>query len=346
MKQILKYSLVVLVLFACKRDKVDSIGPSYISAPDGFFVANFTATPNPVNFNTGLKSVSFYADFTAPVSWTLTIVGQRSGAVRVLRGISQGLPFVVWNGNHDGVIFFKSNELATATLSFFGTEYTASTVFKITGAPNFTSCGHFPSFGDFESPSFIKHANGWHAFNDRTPNPPIPNVEQGPDSAQIAYNGDLVKAVQGKYFYYIRGKGEQQVFVSGIQFDGGMSGGPLPADADQVYGTGDPNAGVELEYQEADGDEPNDIYNGATDDAFTAKFTLDHKGWKLFSFKYSTLTPSLNALFGGSGNHVHEPDKLKSFDLVLVKKLSPDSPIEVYFDYPIITVGGPFKPCR
>ncbi len=346
MKTILKYSIVWIALFSCHREKVDFLGPGYIFAPEGFHVTSFTANSSSVNFTS--SSAVFSAAFTHPVSWILTITGTQSGAVHEIRGISSGLDNVEWKGTHDQATFFRTGETVTATLSFYGTSLSSSLPITIAAAPNYTTCGTFARYGDFETPSLITPMNGWHAFNSPVP---IPNVEQGIDSVAVDYTGKPVPSVQGKRYYYIKGKGNQQVFVSGVQYTGPLTP-VLPADPDQVwvnmyiYGTGDANTGVELEYQEADFDGTSPGYQGTDDDAFVAKITLDHKGWKLFSFQYSKLTPSLNADFGGSGNKIHEPDRLRSFDLILLKSSKPDSPVEVYFDYPIITVGGPFKPCK
>jgi hypothetical protein len=354
MKPIFKYctllllSGLVVALVSCKREEVDFIGPSYISAPEGFSVPIFTGTPSPIDFT--VNSVAFNATFTSSVSWTLTVKGQQSGALYKTNGISDGLTNVIWKGTHSGVSFFKTGETAIATLSFFGTSYTASTSVVISKARNFNGYGQHPPGGDFENPTLIKHASGWHAFNDPTP---IPNSTQGVGSSEIDYKGNVVTAIQGNNYYYIRGLGNQQYFVSGIQYDTGMPLSPAtPADANNVwvnmyiYGTGDPNTQVELEYQEADADGTQAGYQGTDDDAFVARIVLDHVGWKLFSFQYSKLTPSLNAPFGGSGNKIHEPNTLRSFDLVLIKKSKADSPVEVYFDYPIITTGGPFDPTK
>lgn len=346
MKHLFKFSVLLLVMVACSRDKKDFLGPAYISAPEGFGVTSFTTSAATVNFTSG--TIQFNSTFTSAVTWVLTITGEQSGAVHQIKGISNGFTNLTWTGNHDEVYFFRSGETAVATLSFFGTTYTSSVSFQITTAPDYTTCGRFANDADFENPAMITHANGWHAFDDPTP---IPNVDQGVGTAEIDYTGKVVPSVQGTRYYYIRGLGNQNVFVSGIQ-NTDIIMPLLPANPDSVwvnmfiYGTGDPNAGVELEYQEEDADGSAFGYQGTDDDAFVAKFTLEHTGWKLFSFKYSDLVPSLNLPFGGSGNHIHEPHRLQSFDLVLVKKTDPNSPIEVYFDYPIITVGGPFKPCK
>jgi hypothetical protein len=340
MKTIFKFSIAILIaLSACHREKNDFLGPAYISVPDGFNVTAFSGTPSPVDFMSSI--VKFNSTFTHSVSWTLTIKGQKSGAFRQIKGISKGFTNVRWNGSHDGIAFFRKGEQATATLSFYGTTYTSAITIDITDVPDFTLCGQFPQNGDFEDTSKI-HFPNWARFN---------VAEQGVDSMAIDYNGNVVPAIQGKKYYYIKGLGTQAVFVDGIQYVGPMMPA-LPATPDNVwvnmfiYGTGNANTAVDIEYQEADADGTNFGYTGTDDDAFVAHITVDHVGWKLFSFKYSSLVPSANANFGGSGNKIHEPSTLMSFDLVLLKKSDPNSPVEVYFDYPIITVGGPFKPCK
>jgi hypothetical protein len=357
MKHVFKFSVLsvlLLVLGACKRDKAEYLGPGYISAPAGFAVTSFTATPSLVNFTT--DSVMFNATFSHAVSWTLTLVGQTSGATFQRKGVSNSLVNFPWGGTHDGIFFFRKGENVTATLSFFGTNLTSTATVQIATPRNFKVYGQFPITGDFEQREFIEPSYGppvvyspyWAHFNFPTP---IPNVVQGLDSAAIDRLGNVVPSVEGKLYYYIKGKGNQQVFVSGIQYTG-MLLPALPATPDNiwinmyVYGTGDKNAGIELEYQEEDADGSSTGYQGSDDDAFVARILLDHVGWKLVSYKYSDLTPSLNAPFGGSGNHIHEPHRLRSFDMVLLKKVNPDEPVEVYIDFPIITVGGPFNPSK
>ncbi len=345
MKQLLTFSVLLILLLACSRKKADFLGPAYISAGEGFDVTSFTATPSPVDFT--LESVTLNATFTKSVTWKLAITGDKSGALYEVEGVSGGLENVLWKGNNSGVSFFRAGETATATLSFFGTSATWSTTITIKKVPNFTAYGQFPTWGDFENRRKINQANLWFPFGGV-------GVTWGVDSMAIDYSGNLVPSVQGKGYYFIKGLGTQPQFVSGIQSAALTT--PLPATPDNIwvnmyiYGTGDANAGVELEYQEKDADGTDNSgsgYQGTDDDAFVTYITLSHKGWKLFSFKYSDLTITKNKEFGGCcGNRIHEPERLVSFDLILVKKTNPDAPIEVYFDYPIITVGGPFDPSK
>ncbi len=351
MKALFKFSVLLILLAACKREKLDYIGPAYVSAPLGFEVTSFTSSLSSVDFTS--DSIKINAVFSSEVSWKLSITGQTSGAVYELSGISSGLKNMDWKGGNTGVFFFRTGENVVATLSFYGTELSSSITIKIITARDFRINNRFLPYGDFENPLKINDANNWHAFNNTTP--PIPNVVQGVDSMAIDYNGNIVPSVQGKNYYFIKGVGNQSVFVSGVSYTRN-SGGPLfnntlPATPDNIwvniyiYGTGDANIAVDLEYKEDDTGIV-DAYDPKHDDAFVAHLTLNHKGWKLFSFKYSDLVPSTTSGFGDKGNKIHEPERLVTWDLVLMKKSNPDSPVEVYFDYPIVTVGGPFNPSK
>ena len=359
MNHILKFSIILIVITACHREKTDFIGPAYISAPAGFAVTNFTSSSTSINLFSPASKVSFNATFSSTVSWILTITGQQSGAVSTITGTSNGLSNLEWKGVQNNIYFFRKGENVTVTLSFYGNIYTASSSsIHLLGVPNFPSIGLFSQYGDFEIPSQVlpyyatpnnHYSSFWASFN--FPDS-IPHMAQGIDSAAVDYNGNKVHSVQGLYYYYIKGLGNQSSYVSGLQYYGALipSSSTLPADPSQVwvnmyiYGTGDANNSVDLEYQEADAGHT--TYTANQDDAWVAHLTLDHKGWKLFSIKYSDLVITSNTLFGGSGNHVMEPNRIASWDIVLIKKSNPNSPVEVYFDYPIITKGGPFIPYK
>jgi len=363
MKSILKYSILLLVMFACHRDKVDYLGPAYVSAPADFAVTNFTVTPASVNLATVTGKATFNATFSSTVSWILTIKGNQSGAVKKFTGLSNGLTNLTWNGVHDDLFFFRKGEDATATLSFYGNTLSPSVSFHIINVPNFKGFGgkgFFTNFGDFETPTQIVPTGHWHAFNvggSTGDSIIVHNVTQGVDSAQIDYQGNKVPAVQGYYYYYIKGLGDQNNYVSGIQGgENGLDFSPqintttVPSDPTRVwvnvylYGTGDPNALVYLEYNETDFDGTSPGFTPTDDDKWVSIVPLTHKGWKLFSFRYSDLSISTIIADGDNGNHIKEPNRLQFFDFTLVKKTNPKSPVEMYFDYPIITVDGPFVP--
>jgi len=377
MKRIVRFSTIVTVAFigvtlACSRQNPSYIGPAYIAAPDGFSTSALKPNKTSVNFPV---PVNYNATFTSTVSWILTITGQTSGAVHVIEGTSANLSNVAWSGGMDGVEFFQTGEVAVATLSFYGTSLTTSASVTITGAANYAYCGYFAPSAGFNTPSGNIPNNGWNFFN-KSPNPKLPggspfntflttivNVKQGvavsggtgDNALQSDRNGNLVVAPEGAGYYYIKGLGDQSAYVSGVGFGTYMPqaigmytslASYSPSDIwvnVYLYGSGDANAKAQLEFQESAG--PLIAPNPVNDNYWEAYVTLNHKGWKLFSFKYSDLTVSTIKLNGGNGDGIQNPGKLWGFDVTLQKVSNPNSPVELFMDYPIITIGGPFKPC-
>lgn len=327
----------VAALGSCDIEDADYIGPAVISAPEDFEVTAFAASSDSANFDS--DAVDFAATFSDPVSWTLTIEGAASGAKKSFNGLSDVVD-ITWQGGHDGTYFFRQGEAVTATLSFLGTDKAETLNLDLGATADLTIGSVFPKSGNFEVDAEIDFPS-WARFN---------VTEQGVDSMARDRNGSLVKPVEGKGYYYIKGIGGDPVFVDGIQYLGPWS--DIPADPDSVYfniflyGSEDPNATLVIELQEEDEDGIKAGYQGQDDDAFVTEVNLTHKGWKMFTFRYSDLTPSVNADFGGSGNKTMEPDRMKGIVLVLLKIQDPSSEVEVFFDYPIITFGGPFNPSK
>lgn len=366
MKRTFKFSLVTILFFtgliiACNRKKQDMIGPAYVAAPEGFEIIDFTSSsvpPATVNFIT--TKVTFNATFSSSVTWFLTIVGQQSGAVYEVSGTGSSINSVLWGGSHTGLFFFRSGESVTATVSAFGSSVTKSLTVNIGTRANFNTCqgGNYPRNADFETPVQVLPPSGnWASFN--YPAGQIVNVVQGitgvdDDSTQFPYdrNGQRIPAVQGKNYYFIKGLGDTPSFVSGLLYNRVIGADSIKTrDPDElwfnvlVYGTGDPNAMMDIEFQEADLP-GNNFYDPTLDDAWIYHLDLKHVGWKMFSIKYSELVRSNNPDLGGRGNQIREPHRLRQFAFVLLKKNNPNAPVEVFFDYPIFTIGGPFKPCK
>ena len=69
---------------------------------------------------------------------------------------------------------------------------------------------------------------------------------------------------------------------------------------------------------------------------------MNFTGWKLFSFKYSSIPFATNKFFGGNGNKINEPQSVSLIDF----NLETDFPGNhfAHLDFPIITYGGPFDP--
>jgi len=367
MKRMFRFSLVIIlvllaVVIACNRKKQDLIGPSYVAAPEGLSATFSTAAPIPalgVDFVLTPK-VNFNASFLASaapatVSWIVTIVGQQSGAMYQISGTVSSFTNIQWGGSHTGLFFFRTGETATATLSFMGSSYTKSVNILIKRQASFNTCGTYPKNADFETPSQVLPPSGnWASFN--YPVGTIVNVKQGisgVDSTNFRLDrlGNLITAVQGKNYYYMGGFGDSPSFVTGLEYLSMASTPITSADPNNVWfnvyvhGSGDINAGLDIEFHEAD--LPGDAgYTGKVDDSWIYHLELKHTGWKLLSFKYADLAISTNPDLGGHGNKIMEPNRLREVAFVLLKKLNPNAPVEVFIDYPIFTYGAPFKPCK
>jgi uncharacterized membrane protein YciS (DUF1049 family) len=107
MKTVLKFFLaLVFFLVSCKRDanKLDSIGPNYVTTEEEFSISS-----NPANF-TSDGSVHFTAKLTVSSSWKIEIRGSKSGAIKRFSGTSQfiDLSNTEWDGSSDTTVKFRS----------------------------------------------------------------------------------------------------------------------------------------------------------------------------------------------------------------------------------------------
>lgn len=334
-------SLALLATTSCKREDAEYLGPAVVYAPADFNVADFTVSDTIANFTNG--DILFNASFSSFVSWELTVVGLESKAIKSFQGKSDNITDLAWNGGNDGVFFFREGEAVSAKLIFYGTLLMPKIDLVVDKAADLSVQGSLLKAGDFE---LRDSTSLWYSFEG------IPNVESKRDSIAKDYSGKRVNAVQGKSYFSIRGMGDpaQTAFVTGVEY-AGLIRPKLTENAEEVwfnvyvYGSGDANMRLDIEMHE---DDINTLrgYNGKMDDSFVGTVIMSHKGWKLFSFKYSDLPASVNADFGGSGNKIYEPHRIAAVAFILLKATDPTSPVEVYFDYPIFTVGGPFDPSK
>lgn len=338
----LKMLLAAGTIFAfasCERTDVDQIGPSVYIAPDNFQVQDsLAANPSEVNFND--ENVDFSAAMSDQASWTISIRGMQSGAVKDISGNQPVINAAnaSWNGNHSGTVFFETGETAVASLSFMGSDVTMHDTITINEAKDFgASPNHLLlTAGGFEDPSDIAFPT-WVPFND---------YEQG-----VASDINGISAVQGNNYYYIDGANPADNYVDGIRYDFSSFPSALqgvePSEVwVNIYLYGEGNEDVQFTYslKEADGDEDNDEYAETEDDAMEVSVTPD-EGWNLYSFRYDNLSPSTAADFGGSGNKVHEPHRLRSVQFNLNSQTMGEN-VRLIFDYPIITIGAPFDPTK
>lgn len=371
--------LPIISLWSCKRDYNDAgyVGTAYISASENFAITTpFSIQNSGSDINStfetdfSIDDISFRAEFNEPVSWEILIQGVKSHATCLLRGVSSSINSLnsKWNGYHDGIYFFESEDSLIVTLSVIGYKEKSIKSFKIApnGQKNYKLAKPNMSFiyrTDFEQVSSIL-------------NPNTLNINFFPTQFSISPSGvqtgsvlqsDNIKAPEGKRYGMVSGRSTAAngFFVGGIQHRVGTIGTYYInwTDPSQVYvnlyvnGVDNllPNskpAGVlNFEFHEDDrGDQicngsvdANDMHCPVNEDSWVYKIPITHSGWKLFSSKYSSLQPAEDAANGGSGNRVLQPNRIYRVQMGLISN-PPFNFVEAQFDFACFTLGAPFDP--
>ena len=107
---------VLFGLFGCAKEEV--LGPDLESLFGELeFVSEFGHNrPNGVHFNAG-EGVQFTGEFNLPVLYTVSLIGQKSGATFSFKGQGSDVSDVLWLGDCDG-LFFQQNEWVHCLLEF------------------------------------------------------------------------------------------------------------------------------------------------------------------------------------------------------------------------------------
>lgn len=374
-----------VVLYSCTRKKVDYLGPEYLSAPDGFVAANLSVT-NPVNFS-GAGVCHISANFSNRVTYYITITGQQSGAVKKYTGVSDKIddntPGGIWNGSHDGLFFFRTGETVDVVITFLRSDVTLGGTTTINVARNpVTGNTNLYALGTTAS-------NSYEAANVVPGNFPVQFafseavIDANKYVERIQTSTIGVKSIQGLYSLRIAGKSAQPdgFFVGGIQHRQGFqttaNAFMLPTswtDPSQIYfnvyiyGNGNSNATVNLEFHESDFDNPHNDrvlpkdtlkfegcggtqqlnqygHDPCTDDGWVYAVPVNFTGWKLVSVKYNDFSRSVSIPNGGSGNGIKEPTRVARIQMGVVS--NPAFKVaDVMFDYPVISYGAPFDPSK
>lgn len=342
-------ALGVSLLIGC--NKKDFEGRAINTASENFqVITDLQISDNTPDFVSG--PIHFTAEYNESVTSTIDIIGLESGAVKkVVVDNSDTLTAsnTEWNGNHDGLYFFKTGEKAVYTLSFFGSDITYTDTITITQAYDFMKENVSVAVpnGDFElDPTF---ANGEWFVGGRA----------------VFWNQNTVTdifPVQGDGFLYAEGqRSESSAYMDGAS-QGQRNGEffDLPVDASRVwvnaysYGFGLDNAhtNLYLVFLEADSvglETPNPTNTDGIDDGVLWTVPSTHDGWALQSVRYSDIPFSTycvdGAAGGGCGNKVKEPNRI---DLLAVSFESDDFTKTSYgaVDFIIFTIDEPLDPSK
>jgi hypothetical protein len=356
-----------IVLYSCTRKKVDYLGPEYLSAPDGFSAGALTVT-NPVDFTAGKCTLN--VTFNNKVTYTVTYTGLTSGAVKSYIGLGDHIDATqvggLWDGTHDGINFFRKSEAVSVVVSFLRSSYTVSGATVISEVKDyFTNPNLLPVVADNNG-----YENGvLDPFPAQFSFLSIPGCLTGSSGVVTA-----PKPPEGIYAFKMSGVSCQSdgFFVGGIQHRKAGFFFPTWTDPNKiyfnlyVYGSGNKNGRLSLEFHEADlsnnGTKPKgecqppntpgsptvgiDEHDRCTDDAWVIQVPFDHVGWKLISVKYADMLPNASLDNGGSGNKIKEPTRVHRIQIGVLSLPTPGKNITAYFDFPVLSYGAPFDPSK
>ncbi|HXA02695.1 MAG TPA: hypothetical protein VNW99_11945 [Cytophagaceae bacterium] len=359
----IKYLLVLIlitIIFSCKRDdKSGYIGPELITAPSGFIATNFTALPNlpaSVNFAAG-GTVIFTANFSTRVTYIITLTGLSSTARKVLKATGSDPSGVTWDGDHDGLYYFRSGEKVEATLTFFNSDIILKDTVQI-------AAGGTKKFGVLIN-SYEAHGGylgGSGVFDGRWPNkttdPGINDVLYG-DTASLGNPlGYKLRPIEGTCVYtmdgidhdgnyYLMSALQEQIYMYQLNLTS-VSPDNLYFNI-YIYSYGVTGSRISINFEEDDAYDitnpfVNHNFDQTKDDVYKLIMVLPDKvGWYLYSVKYSDIPLSADANEGMNGNKIHEPQKLWGINLVHLS-LQPGIHSKLSIDNARFTIGKSLPP--
>ena len=285
-------ALLILIFHLSSCHKTEIQGMEVYALNEDIDKVSIEVSNDKPDFGVG-DSVYFVGKFEKMATVSIEITGRVSGAVKKiqLNAYELNQNNSIWFGGSSTLIGFQE-ELCDVNISFIGTEIIIKREIEIVGITNFDQENTI----NLESNGFESNSSSEFFMNCTKVDDFI--AAQGQVSVRVPYE------VNDAYLYL----GEDNL--------GSGSFYALPNDPKRVwfniyvFGTGDADARMFIEFKEAD--EGNLAYNHGRDDGVQAFIPLGHQGWKLFSFRYSDLGFSSVAAFGGSGNKIHEPNKIQT----------------------------------
>ncbi|MFN3404284.1 MAG: hypothetical protein ACK40G_09345 [Cytophagaceae bacterium] len=336
--------MAIVIFTACRHnlEKEGIYGPEYASAPGDFYVVNneFKADPSSVNFQ--ISKDTFKAEFSHKVTWTITITGQKSGAVKILKGTSTSLNGLnaLWDGTTDNNIFFQ-NEACNVVISFLGSATTLSTTVTITKIK--LHGGLLVS--DFEALTMV--SGKWYDYSDTLKPQMVKEISSFNDLASS------IPTVQGKRYLHIAGTDlDQDWYIGGCGFwdeapgtPGAVDLGPKLAqfsdNPQELYfnafinSNGKKNTSVSIALIEYRGSQASPIPG----DVFSTVVPITWDGWKLVSIKLSQFARAVSS----TGDGVLKPSDLRTIEFV-PSPTALGAEVELNVDYIIFTKDKPFQP--
>lgn len=329
-----KFSLLIIAyvaFVACSRDSAFD-GPALTDLYGPFSVLEEFAISNKnIDFENGQSTV-FSARFSKTVDWELHIIGQVSGAEKIITGKSKVLNSdnATWNGTTTNLPMFRSEK---CMVNLILPEDTVSFMDSLTVMSPKINEGFL--LADFESgvPS------GWNIFS-----------QSGADMSFFTDSTD--PSGQGNVYYDMGGEVNWDWLIGYVDIKAsayGAEGFNLNSNSNEVYFNcllyvppGVTNEVVLFQFREDD--DESGSFSEASEDMYSMELKGLDEGWQKVSIKYGDLTALVNgAPAEAAGNKVLEPHKLSNIWILMLANPS-SGYSQTYLDYLIFTEGNALKP--
>lgn len=332
MKRLLIITLATGLLISCNRN-TDPLGPGLDEIYGPFSVLeDFEVSDNRVDFGSG-ENLQFTCRFSKTVDWEIHILGEVSGAEKVLSGKSKVVDenTGLWDGTTTIPPMFKEEGCwAYITVPEEGF---SDTIMGLT-------IDSTRSISGFVVADFENGINpGWTTF-----------AQSG---ANMSWNiVESNNAAQSGHYFDMGGEVSWDWLIGLIDFPASAyneAAFPLSDNPDQVYFNaffyvpeGITNEVILLQFSEDENE--NGSFQSSSEDMYSIELRGLDSGWQLFSIRYSDLTALTNGQPSTpAGNEVHEPNKLLQVSLLFLA--NPASGYsQSYVDYIIFTENQPLQP--
>ncbi|MBY0425430.1 MAG: hypothetical protein K2Q22_07335 [Cytophagales bacterium] len=359
MKTIMKLFIgglcALAVLSACNRNvdkelfapKTISVSPTYSIPGTGFF-GTTTAEPVFIQDTTGVgDSIVFKANFGQDVDWTIKIVGQSSGAIKIFNGISSFLDSTnnKWKGTTDNQILFRTGEKVIAELTIRGANVRYYDTLKIGKALDYIAYQKGILIANFNFDLGGSFGGAYPPFGSSFAPYPYIKIGQTNDFPALEGNGTVMfdgEDLDNNSFiggYYIQNANINGTTPSVYPVKPGITPENLWVNL-FVYGVPGSSSQIDIVAKEYDV-QPGVNGTLTLGDQYRARFVLNWTGWKLVSFKYSdfVLTPDSKG-----GNSLKEPQKIRQFTINAGPNPNlPGKKVQFYVDYYTLTYNNVFK---
>jgi hypothetical protein len=319
-------------LIQCKHpaDKEETfLGPQI--TPEDLTVLNniFVSAFSMIDFQK--ESQYFTSIFSESASWTITIRGDESHAVKKITGVGSVLDISTssWDGSSDSVFFFKSKEKCTATLSFYKSTLLLTDHFDIQREKRYEGL----LIDDFEKDTILGSKIGLTSSY----------TDAGDTDTLINFSDNSTK-VQGNYSLRFSGlDANADYWIGGVKTaDNALSQKLSNGDATKlyinlsVYGETENQAGINIKFSEDDNN--SGAYEAGNDDSYSYLLKVDWKGWKRIAIPYSSFSDDNTV----TGDNVTEPGRLLTMNMAVVAYTSTQL-TRVNLDYILLSTGSPIS---